>query len=505
MNKKEKTHKPAGNIYNKIRLSLVLKLNLRMLGMLIVGFFSLNILLSLLFLGLTFWKGETGAQKIMAANGISAELATDPYVQAFGYEIILDHNGEKGFRLPGFLQSRLPLNVPDARRGISLPGADSQKSLLQRLEEATYHMIFTVDGVSYRISYALGADLRIFFIFILILLGGQCFFFLGRIWKNPKVIRQTLKPLSEMAETARNLRQDMSSMRPTPSGAGIKHLAGAINTISAERLDQELSIDSSQEELKDLAYAINDMLRRINRAYQSQIRFVSDASHELRTPISVLQGYANLLDRWGKHDEKTMQEAIDAIKGETENMKVLVEQLLFLARGDNDTIHLEKTVFDSCKVVEEIVRETRLIDPTHTFETQLHGPAYIEGDQQLMKQAVRILVDNSIKYTPPGEKIHLKVRKENGTVKIQVQDNGIGIAPEDIPCIFDRFYRSDESRARKTGGSGLGLAIAQWIIEHHQGHYEILSRVDIGTRITLLLPAAKGSPLTTEAPSASQL
>src|SRR5690554_777938 len=257
-----------------------------MLGMLIVGFFSLNILLSLLFLGLTFWKGETGAQKIMAANGISAELATDPYVQAFGYEIILDHNGEKGLRLPGFLQSRLPLNVPDARRGISLPGADSQKSLLQRLEEATYHMIFTVDGVSYRISYALGADLRIFFIFILILLGGQCFFFLGRIWKNPKVIRQTLKPLSEMAETARNLRQDMSSMRPTPSGAGIKHLAGAINTISAERLDQELSIDSSQEELKDLAYAINDMLRRINRAYQSQIRFVSDDSHELRTPIS---------------------------------------------------------------------------------------------------------------------------------------------------------------------------------------------------------------------------
>ena len=461
-----------------------------MLGMIIAGFFSVNILLCLLLFGITLWKAETGAQDILQAYETRENITEKPYAAAPGYEIIIHDNGEKGFLLPSFFQKRLPLGVPDAKRRIAIPG-DSEKTLLQRFESATYHMTLTVDDASFQISYAIGADLRLFFFLILVLLAGQLVFFLERIGNNTKVIRKTLKPLSEMAETARNLHQNMSPMGTAPSGAGIKHLAGAINTINAKQLDQQLSVDSSQEELKDLAYAINDMLHRINQSYQSQIRFVSDASHELRTPISVIQGYANLLDRWGKHDKKTMQEAIEAIISETGNMKVLVEQLLFLARGDNETIHMEKVVFDSCKLVAEIVRETRLIDPAHTFEAELQGPAYVKADQQLLKQAVRILVDNSIKYTPSGGKIRLKVTKENGNVKIQVQDNGIGIAPEDVTRIFDRFYRSDESRARKTGGSGLGLAIAKWIIEHHGGHYEVLSRVDIGTRITLALPAVE--------------
>lgn len=489
MNKKEKPHGPGSNITDKIRLSLVLKLNLRMLGMLISVFFSMNLLLGLLLLGVTLWKAETGASKIIDTYGISAAVFEEPYMAANGYELSAEDNGKKGLRLPSFIQKRLPLNLPEVRRRITIPGAATQQPLLDRLEAATYHMTLETAGTSYQISYALENDLRLCFFILLVLLGSQLIYFIGRIGTNTKVVRRTLKPLAEMAETARSIHQDISSMEP--SGAGIKRLAGAINTINARQLNQRLSVDTSQEELKDLAYAINDMLYRINQAYQSQVRFVSDASHELRTPISVLQGYANLLDRWGKHDEKTMQEAIDAIKGETENMKALVEQLLFLARGDNETIHMEKVVFDCCTIVEEIVRETRLIDPAHTFETQLESPALIEADQQLIKQALRILVDNSIKYTPAGEKIQLKVMKENDTVQIQVQDNGIGIAPEDVSRILDRFYRSDESRARKTGGSGLGLAIAKWIIDHHQGHYEILSRMEIGTRITLILPAAK--------------
>ena len=130
-----------------------------------------------------------------------------------------------------------------------------------------------------------------------------------------------------------------------------------ISSIDANKLDKRISIDSSQEELKELAAAINDMLNRINDSYQSQVRFVSDASHELRTPIPVIQGYVNLLDRWGKRDEKTMQESIDAIKSETQHMKELVEKLLFLARGDNETIQLYREDIDICQIVEEIVRE----------------------------------------------------------------------------------------------------------------------------------------------------
>ncbi|HHV07071.1 MAG TPA: sensor histidine kinase, partial [Firmicutes bacterium] len=121
----------------------------------------------------------------------------------------------------------------------------------------------------------------------------------------------------------------------------------------------------------------------------------------------------------------------------------------------------------------------------------LDRPAYINADKQLFKQVIRILVDNSMKYSPSGEKIVIRVVAEEGSVRIIVQDNGIGIAPEELPSIFERFYRSDESRARKTGGSGLGLAIAKWIVERHGGHFEVLSRLDIGTRITIVIPAGE--------------
>jgi len=294
-----------------------------------------------------------------------------------------------------------------------------------------------------------------------------------------------------MAEMARSLNEEVSQMRSMSNGTHIKDLAGAISNIDANRLDRRMSVNSSQNELKDLASSINEMLNRISASYQSQVRFVSDASHELRTPISVIQGYINLLDRWGKNDAKTMQESIDAIKSEAEGMKELVEQLLFLARGDNETIQLHKQSFDSCDVVDEIICETQMIDPNHDFEMDLSRPSYIDADKQLFKQVVRILVDNSIKYTPSGEKIIIRVVQDEGAVQITVQDNGIGIEPQDLADIFERFYRSDESRARKTGGSGLGLSIAKWIIERHGGYFEVWSRVDIGTRITIVLPAAE--------------
>jgi signal transduction histidine kinase len=270
----------------------------------------------------------------------------------------------------------------------------------------------------------------------------------------------------------------------------LKAIAGELSSIDVNRLDKGISVDSSQNELKDLTYAINGMLNRINQSYQSQVRFVSDASHELRTPIAVIQGYVNLLDRWGKNDEKTRQESIDAIKSEIGNMKDLVEKLLFLARGDNETIQLNMERFDASEIVDEIVREAQMIDESHLFKTELSTSAFIEADRQLFKQSIRILVDNAIKYSQEGKEIALRVTKGNGKVVIVVQDTGIGIPPDDLPHIFDRFYRSDESRARKSGGSGLGLAIAKWIIERHGAFFEIHSRVNIGTRISIVFPEA---------------
>jgi two-component system sensor histidine kinase ArlS len=128
------------------------------------------------------------------------------------------------------------------------------------------------------------------------------------------------------------------------------------------------------------------------------------------------------------------------------------------------------------------------IDTFHTFRIKSDITAFVNADRQLLKQAVRILVDNSIKYTPDNGEILVSVLEDNGIVRISVQDNGMGIEPETLPYIFDRFYRSDESRARRTGGSGLGLSIAKWIIDRHGGSIEVISRKEIGTRTTILLP-----------------
>ena len=147
--------------------------------------------------------------------------------------------------------------------------------------------------------------------------------------------------------------------------------------------------------------------------------------------------------------------------------------------------------FDLASLAEEVLREAQMIDSGHEYTDNLHA-VLIDADKSLIKQALRILVDNAVKYTPPSQGITISVSSTQGSACLTVQDEGIGIAPESVPRVLDRFYRADESRARATGGTGLGLSIAKWITERHDGHIEILSRENIGTRITLRLPAAPG-------------
>ena len=325
--------------------------------------------------------------------------------------------------------------------------------------------------------------------FFIALLVIELLLLLSGIGQSLSVTRNALRPLAELTESAQNINKRTSTA--TRSAAELRDLAGKLDQIDADRLETRISLESQQEELSGLTEAINGMLDRINESYNSQMRFVSDASHELRTPIAVIQGYANLLDRWGKNDEKALQESIETIKAEAQNMKDLVEQLLFLARGDNDSLRLSIEALDISAIVREVIRETEMIASSHNISLAYEEDAYIYGDAQLIKQALRILVDNSVKYTPDNENIKVALKKEGGKIKIAVSDSGIGIMPEDIPHIFERFFRSDESRARKTGGSGLGLSIAKWIIERHGGAVEVVSRRDIGTRITLSFDAAK--------------
>lgn len=268
----------------------------------------------------------------------------------------------------------------------------------------------------------------------------------------------------------------------------VETMTNTVKKININALDTRLDISGSQDELKELAETFNDMLDRIQHSYEIQNQFVSDASHELRTPISVIQGYANLLDRWGKNDKPVLDESIAAIKSEAEDMKALVEKLLFLARSDKNTQKVEKVTFDVSDLITEIIKETKLIDCTHEIVNAKNESINLYADPKLLKEALRIFIDNSLKYTPEHGKITLDCFVLNNKVVITIIDTGIGISKEDLPNIFNRFYRVDESRTKETGGTGLGLSIAKWIILKHKGTIQVDSTLNIGTKITLFLP-----------------
>lgn len=268
----------------------------------------------------------------------------------------------------------------------------------------------------------------------------------------------------------------------------VEIMTNTVKKINISALDTRLDISGSQDELKDLAQTFNDMLDRLQHSYEIQNQFVSDASHELRTPIAVIQGYINLLDRWGKDDRPVLEESIAAIKDESENMKNLVEKLLFLARSDKNTQKVEKVLFNLDNLISEVVKETRLIDSIHVISNTRNESIKIFADPKLLKEALRIFIDNSIKYTPESGKISIDSYLQSNQAVISISDTGIGISKEDLPNIFNRFYRADKSRTKETGGTGLGLSIAKWIILKHKGTIQVDSTFNYGTKITLFLP-----------------
>ncbi|MCF6410824.1 sensor histidine kinase [Pseudalkalibacillus salsuginis] len=268
----------------------------------------------------------------------------------------------------------------------------------------------------------------------------------------------------------------------------IHRIIATVNAISAGALHTRLDTKDTYNELKELAETFNAMLDRIETAYEKQNQFVADASHELRTPISVIQGYAALLQRWGKDDKTVLEESIDAIKNETDGMKVLAEKLLLLARIDGHEEIIECSAFSLDDLLEEVVRETRLMNSCHSISSDQNDNIILLGDRGFIKQVLRIFIDNSIKFTPRGGSISIKSCLVGERAILVVEDTGIGIPLEDLPRIFNRFYKCDKSRTRDSSGLGLGLYIAKQIIEKHGGWVRIESVLHQGTKITIDLP-----------------
>ncbi len=295
-----------------------------------------------------------------------------------------------------------------------------------------------------------------------------------------RLVRENLRPLNEIAARAHALSELAFDE------AKYRSLEDAISKLKVDAIDT--GIHMHDKDLRGIETALNGLLERIRDAYRQQAQFVSDASHELRTPIAVIQGYVNMLDRWGKEDEAVLEESIEAIKNESNHMQKLVEQLLFLARGDFNRQNLDMQRLCLNDVMREVYDESVMIDEKHHYIYEETEKVFVYGDNAMLKQSARILIDNAAKYTDEGEEIIIRAGEKGGSPCYSVQDNGIGMSAHDLEHAFDRFYRADTVRSSKTGGTGLGLSIAKWIVDRHGGYYDILSREGIGTRFDVVFP-----------------
>ncbi len=271
----------------------------------------------------------------------------------------------------------------------------------------------------------------------------------------------------------------------------IYNMNDAVKNITINNMSKRLDVQGSKDELKDLAITLNNMMDRLELSVKKQNQFVSDASHELRTPISVIKGYAQMLDRWAKDDKNVLDESIEAIKNEAENMNSLIEKLLFLARSDTKSVNLQKEEFSLKELLQEIYKETLMIDKDHIIELLDNPEIYINADKKMIKEAVRVLIENAVRYTPSGKKISISSILKDEKAIICIKDEGIGINKKDIINIFDRFYSADKARTKNISGSGLGLSIAKWIVEAHSGKITVKSEEGLGSEFCIILKKSK--------------
>ena len=271
----------------------------------------------------------------------------------------------------------------------------------------------------------------------------------------------------------------------------IKNIIRTTEKITTDDLNQRIEEPEQDDELKTLTQIINQMLDRLENSFENQSKFVSDASHELRTPLAIIKGYAEIIKKRRFSDEEIFEESIDSIINETENMKNLVQKLLFLAKGEITKINTNFQIIEMKEFVQQIHTDTEVSSKSHKFYLEKNQEYKVEADVTLLQQAIRALIENAIKYSEENTNIYIEsIIKDGKKGIVSIRDEGVGISEEDTKRIFDRFYRVDDSRTKATGGTGLGLAIVKRIVEIHKGEIEILSELGKGTKISIILPLA---------------
>ncbi|WP_170138840.1 HAMP domain-containing sensor histidine kinase [Oceanobacillus chungangensis] len=271
----------------------------------------------------------------------------------------------------------------------------------------------------------------------------------------------------------------------------LRVLTNTMKKIENENFAERVPVMETNDEFSQLSLIFNRMMDKVEASMLQQQKFVGDASHELRTPLAIIHGHLSLLKRWGKNDKEVLDKSLNISINETKRMIELTKELLWLSQLEN---HREKqdTIgsYQITDTVNEIVSNYLLIYPNLTIHNEIDAKHTIQLaiPEEQFKQLLIIIMDNAIKYSGENKEITITSNIMNDNYRIDIQDNGVGISKEDIPHIFDRFYRVDKARSRESGGSGLGLSIAKEMIEEYEGTILADSIVGEGTKISLIIP-----------------
>jgi heavy metal sensor kinase len=282
--------------------------------------------------------------------------------------------------------------------------------------------------------------------------------------------------------------------------APVDALVGTAREISGANLNSRLPKLETGDELQRLADTLNEMLRRIENAFLRVSQFTADASHELRTPLSLIRTEAELALRRSR-GEAEYKESLRHILLEAERTTALIEQLLALARADSGREALNMHPLDLGETLRGVVESWRQVAAIRNLQFSANIEvleSFVMGDEAALHRLADILLDNAFKYTPSPGFVHLSFVQKGGSAVMSVQDSGVGIAAQDQPKVFERFYRVDKARSRAQGGAGLGLAIAQWIVAQHRGVIAVESQPGKGATFRVELPATSApvrSPL----------
>jgi two-component system OmpR family sensor kinase len=276
----------------------------------------------------------------------------------------------------------------------------------------------------------------------------------------------------------------------------VTRLTRTARTIEAGDLHQRVPVPPSRDEVRDLALTLNAMIARLEASFAQQRRFVADASHELRTPVAVLEGLAEVTLAQAATPEEYAAALRDVV-AEAERLGALVADLLLLSRADEGQLPIDREPVRLDLLAADVVASVELLADERgvTLRAEPLEPATVLGDAARLIQVIMNLVDNAIAYTNAGGDVGVSVTSNAFSARLAVHDTGIGIAPEDQTHIFERFYRADPARSRTVGGNGLGLSIVDWVVRAHGGAIQVTSTLGKGSTFTVNLPLAPAAQL----------